>query len=136
MLPVREPLWWLPGLLLSRFQQFCLPLQLVLENSVCFQIRVHGLMFVITQAVDSLSLPRTEGGWRESPMAASGSNRTEAGDLCVAGHQQGNPVTPWREAECRCGDRDGVLLFFPASTWWENVQSSFYLIQNCKNMAF
>lgn len=72
MLPVREPLRWLPGLLLSRLQQFCLPLQLVLENRVCFQIRVHGLMFVITQAVDSLSLPRTEGGWRESPMVHQG----------------------------------------------------------------
>lgn len=46
------------------------------------------------------------------PNGSSGSNRTEAGDLCVAGHQQGNPVTPWREAGCRCGDREGVFFVF------------------------
>lgn len=63
-------------------------------------------------------------------MAASGSNRAEAGDLCVAGHQQGNLVRPRREAGCHCGDRDGVFFLLApggrmcraVSVWFRTVK--------------
>lgn len=99
------------GLLLSRLQQFCLPLRLVLENS--FFTDPSPWAYVCHHTGCGLSEHAQNRRHREAGgrvlMAASGSYRAEAGDLCVVGHQHGNLVRPRREAGCRCGDRDGVF---------------------------
>lgn len=108
----RKLLWWLPGPLAIK--------ALAILSSFAASFRKQSLFtdlslwaYVCHHTGCGLSEPtqnrrHCEAGGR-SLMAASGSYRAEAGDLCVVGHQHGNLVRPRREAGCRCGDRDGVF---------------------------